>query len=159
MYPFDAYFLTSTLRAVDFSNNSVPIQKLTTIDVMSSFNIGTSDIESFSNATDGTIRPSRDIDMHIERPGSARFFTLMLFTVSWVLTHVTIGHVLLARRVAGMTPLFKHLLSSAAILMAIPQLRNSMPDAPGFDGKFFSSLISLRDVIHWWNFLNRCANR
>ncbi|KXN81758.1 hypothetical protein AN958_03684 [Leucoagaricus sp. SymC.cos] len=134
LYPFDTYFLTSTLRAMGFSNESLPIQKLTTVDVMSSFDIGTVDMESFSKTDNGTILPSRDLDMHVGRPGSARFFTLLLFTVSWVLTHVTIGHVILARRVSGMKPLLKHLVSSGAILISIPQLRNSMPDAPGLDG-------------------------
>ncbi len=137
LYPFDSYFLTSTLRAVGFSNESIPIQKLATIDMMSSFDIGTNDMESFSKAEDGTILPSRDIDMQVARPGSARFFTLLLFTISWVLTHVAIGHVLLARRMSGMKPLLKHLVSSGAILISIPQLRNSMPDAPGLDGEFF----------------------
>jgi hypothetical protein len=113
---------------------------------MSSFDIGTADMESLSNATDGTIHPSRDMDMHVARPGSARFFALMLFTVSWVLTHLTVGHVVLARRVSGMTPIFKHLISSAAILTMLPQLRNSMPDAPGFDGAFF--FLVLRAVCH-----------
>lgn len=93
-------------------------------------------MESFSKAGDGTILPSRDIDMHVARPGSARFFTLLLFTISWVLTHVAIGHVILARRMSGMKPLLKHLVSSGAILISIPQLRNSMPDAPGLDGEF-----------------------
>lgn len=143
LYPFDTYFLTSTLRAVGFSNESIPIQKLATVDVMSSFDIGTADVESFSRPADGTILPSRDIDMYVARPGSARFFTLLLFTVSWVLTHVTVGHVILARRISGMKPLFKHLISSGAILISLPQLRNSMPDAPGLDGEFFSELRSV----------------
>ncbi|EKM79193.1 hypothetical protein AGABI1DRAFT_120632 [Agaricus bisporus var. burnettii JB137-S8] len=140
LYPFDSYFLTSTLRAVDFSNTSVPIQKLTTVDIMSSFDIGTADVESFSNATDGTIHPSRDIDIHVGRPGSARFFALFLFAISWVLTHITVGHVILARRVSGMKPLFKHLISSGAILVLLPQLRNSMPDAPGLDGVLIDTI-------------------
>ncbi|KAF9445391.1 hypothetical protein P691DRAFT_777608 [Macrolepiota fuliginosa MF-IS2] len=140
LYPFDTYFLTSTLRAVGFSNESIPIQKLATVDVMSSFDIGTADVESFSKTDNGTVLPSRDIDMHVARPGSARFFTLLLFTVSWVLTHVTIGHVVLARRITGMKPLLKHLVSSGAILISIPQLRNSMPDAPGLDGVLIDTI-------------------
>jgi hypothetical protein len=138
MYPFDTYFLTSTLRAAGFSNESLPIQKLATVGIMSSFNIGTIDVESFSLADNGTNLPSRDLDLHVARPGSARLFTLILFTVSWILTHITIGHVILARRVSGMKPLLKHIVSSGAIVISIPQLRNSMPDAPGLDGKSIS---------------------
>lgn len=140
LYPFDTYFLTSTLRAIGFSNESIPIQKLATVDIMSSFDIGTADVESFSQFENGTVIPSRDIDMHVARPGSARFFALLLFTVSWILTHVTIGHVLMARRLAGIKPILKHLVSSGAIVIAIPQLRNSMPDAPGFDGVLIDTI-------------------
>ena len=135
LYPFDTYFLTGTLRAVTFSNGSLPIQKLITIDVMSSFNIWTTDMESFSKVNDGTVLPSRDMDMHVWRPGSTRLSALFLFTISWLLTHVTVGHVLLARQTSGRRPLFKYLVSTGAILISIPQLRNSMPDAPGLDGQ------------------------
>jgi len=135
LYPFDTYFLTSTLRAVTFSNSSLPIQKLITVDVMSSFNIWTTDMESFSKANDGTVLPSRDMDMYVWRPGSARLFALFLFTISWLLTHITVGHVLLARQISGRRPLLKYLSSTGAILISIPQLRNSMPDAPGLDGQ------------------------
>jgi len=92
-------------------------------------------MESFSKASDGTILPSRDMDMHVWRPGSARLFALFLFTINWLLTHVTVGHVLLARQISGRRPLFKHLVSTGAVLISIPQLRNSMPDAPGLDGQ------------------------
>lgn len=134
LYPFDTYFLTSTFRAITFPNGSLPIQKLITVDVISSFNIWTIDMESFSKTNDGTVLLSRDMDMHVWRPGSARLFALFLFTISWFLTHVTIGHVLLARRTSGRKSLLKHLASAGAILISIPQLRNSMPDTPGLDG-------------------------
>lgn len=134
LYPFDTYFLTSTLRAVGFSNESIPIQKLAAVDVMSSFNIWITDMESFSKTNQEAIFPSRDMDMHVWRPGSARFFAVLLFAVGWLLTLISVGHVILARRVSGMKPLLKHLVSSGAIVFSIPQLRNSMPDAPGLDG-------------------------
>jgi hypothetical protein len=102
---------------------------------MSSFNIGTVDLESYSKIDDGTILAGRDIDMHVGRPGSARFFTLLIWTVNWILTHVTIGNVIMARRTSGLQPLLTYLVSSAAIVISIPQLRNSMPDAPGLDGE------------------------
>jgi hypothetical protein len=73
--------------------------------------------------------------MRITRPASQRAFTLLLFGVSWVLTHVTIGLVLISRRLTEVRSTLKHLVFAAAILVVIPQLRNSMPDAPGLDGK------------------------
>ncbi|TFK40790.1 hypothetical protein BDQ12DRAFT_467407 [Crucibulum laeve] len=134
LYPFDSYLLASTLRAVSFDNQTVPIRKIATIDITSSFDIETVDMDSYSTFSDGKEQASRDIDMRVNRPNEARCFTLLLFGVSWILTHVTIGHVMLARRLSGMRPILKHLISTGAILVAIPQLRNSMPDAPGLDG-------------------------
>ncbi|CAA7261582.1 unnamed protein product [Cyclocybe aegerita] len=135
LYPFDTYMLSSTIRAANADNQTVPIRKIATIDITSSFDIFTTDLESYSNSEDGKQeQASRDIDLYVRRPNEARLFTLLLFAVSWVLTHVTIGHVLLARRVSSLRSLLPHLISSGAILIAIPQLRASMPDAPGFDG-------------------------
>lgn len=138
LYPFDTYTLSSTIRAISFDNQTIPIRKIATIDVTSSFNIETVDLESFSTNANGTEDVSRDIDMHVTRPNEARFFTLLLFTVGWILAHVTIGHVLIARRLHGLKALFPHMVSSGAILVAVPQLRNSMPDAPGLDGEYLS---------------------
>lgn len=135
LYPFDTYFLTSTLRAESFNNETLPIRKLFTIDITSSFNIATSDMESFTTLANNTERISRDIDVSIRRPGEARAFALLLFALSWVLTHITIGHVILARRLTGIRTILKHLISAGAILVTIPQIRQSMPDAPGLDGK------------------------
>ncbi|KDR82822.1 hypothetical protein GALMADRAFT_238418 [Galerina marginata CBS 339.88] len=134
LYPFDTYVLSSTIRAVSFDNQTIPIRKTATIDVTSSFDIFTVDIDSYSTTQNGTQESSRDIDMHVSRPNDARFFTLLLYAVSWVLSHVTIGHVIIARRLTGLRSLLPHLISSGAILITIPQLRNSMPDAPGLDG-------------------------
>ncbi|KAL4258228.1 hypothetical protein AB1N83_009606 [Pleurotus pulmonarius] len=111
LYPFDTYFLSSTLRIVSPTNQTLPIRRLATIDETSSFLVKTVDIESYSNAANNTESPSRDIDMFITRPGNTRAFTLLLFG-----------------------PLLKHLVSAGAILVALPQIRNSMPDAPGLDG-------------------------
>ncbi|KAJ3509994.1 hypothetical protein NLJ89_g4923 [Agrocybe chaxingu] len=143
LYPFDTYMLSSTIRAANADNQTVPIRKIATIDVTSSFDVITTDLESYSNPENGTQeQASRDIDMHVRRPNEARLFTLLLFAVSWVLTHVTIGHVLLARRVSSLRSLLPHLISSGAILIAIPQLRASMPDAPGFDGVLIGERLS-----------------
>lgn len=101
---------------------------------MSSFDIGTIDLDSYSTTEKGAEIFSRDIDMNVSRPYEARLFTILLFSVSWILAHVTIGHVIIARRLSGLKSILPHLISSGAILIAIPQLRGSMPDAPGFDG-------------------------
>ncbi|KAF9475653.1 hypothetical protein BDN70DRAFT_813717 [Pholiota conissans] len=134
LYPFDTYMLSSSIRAMSFDNQTIPIRKLATINITSSFDINTIDLESFLTPTNGSNEASRDIDMYISRPNEARFFALLLFIISWILTHVTVGHVLIARRLHGLRALLPHLVSCGAILIAIPQLRNSMPDAPGLDG-------------------------
>lgn len=135
LYPFDNYLLTSTIRAVSHSNETLPIRKLAAIDVTSSFNIFVTDTDSYSTSANGTEIPSRDMDMRITRPSSARAFALLLFGIAWVLTHVTIGLVIVSRTFTDARPKVKILALSALILVAIPQLRNSMPDAPGLDGK------------------------
>ncbi|TFK64627.1 hypothetical protein BDN72DRAFT_774324 [Pluteus cervinus] len=141
-YPFDTYFLASTIRLTNFRNVSAPLRKIITIDTVSSFNILIQDVDSVIQIPlNGTTKlPSRDFDMTIRRPGSARSITLLLFTISWMLTHITIGHVLLAKRLTGVKPLIKHLISAGAIVLSIPQLRNSMPDAPGFDGVLIDTI-------------------
>ena len=138
LYPFDTYLLASTLQAVDASNATVPIQKLSTTDQVTSFLVASSDMGSYETTFNGTQIPTRDIDLRVQRPGQAQTFALILFGVNWMLTHVTIGLILLARRLVETRSKIKHLVSAFAILLAIPQLRNSMPDGPGFDdGEFF----------------------
>ncbi|EPQ54613.1 hypothetical protein GLOTRDRAFT_129965 [Gloeophyllum trabeum ATCC 11539] len=142
LFPFDNYFLTSTLRAVNKdTGENVPIQKLATIELTSNFYIVSSDVESYVNITDGstTTVPSREIDLKIRRPTDARTYTLALFHVNWMLAHVTLGQVYLAWK-SPQIPLLKRLLSVFAILLIIPQLRNTMPDAPGFDGILLDSI-------------------
>lgn len=132
LYPFDTYILSSTFRAADINNNSIPIRKIFTIDITSSFDIQTNDVASFIDEVVDI--PSRDFDMIVNRPSSARAIVLTMFGIAWILTHLTIGHVILAARLEGVKPMIKHLLSAGAIVIAIPQLRQSMPDAPGLDG-------------------------
>lgn len=132
LYPFDTYFLTSTLRAVDAFNATVPIRKLSTIEQVTSFVVAISDVESYE-IINGTQVPTRDFDLFVTRPGQLRSYTMLLFGINWMLCHVTIGHVILARRLVDIKSMTKHLVSAFAILLVIPQLRNSMPDSPGFD--------------------------
>lgn len=135
LYPFDTYILTSSLYALDHLNQSVPIRRAVTIDQSSNFLIAGSDVESYVLQTDGTRTPSRELDLHIRRAAQTRTFTLVLFAASWMLTHLSIGHIVLACMTTDAAKTLKHLLFSFGILMIHPQLRNSMPDAPGYDGK------------------------
>lgn len=135
LYPFDTYIITSTLHAMDSQNQSVPIQKLAVVDQTGNFLVATSDVASYRALPNGTQILSRDIDLRIKRPAQARAFTLILFSITWVLTHTTIGFVALAwyteqTKISLMT----YLAFSFGILLVIPQLRDSMPDAPGYDG-------------------------
>lgn len=154
LYPFDKYLLASTLRAIDATNTTVPIRKLSTVEQVTSFIVATSDVESYE-IINGAQVPTRDFDLWVTRPGQLRFFTLLLFGISWMLSHVTIGHVLLARRLVDIKSMTKHLVSAFAILLVIPQLRKSMPDSPAFDdgalidyiGFFPQMIISASSVL------------
>ncbi|KAF9267382.1 hypothetical protein L218DRAFT_684635 [Marasmius fiardii PR-910] len=142
LYPFDTYTLSSTIRAVSATNASIPIRKLATMELTSSFLVQASDIESYStaNTTDSQLSSSRDIDMKVKRPAEARTYALFLFAISWFLTHICLGHVYMAWRATLTLDVVKNILSSGAILAAIPQLRGSMPDAPGLDGVLIDSI-------------------
>jgi hypothetical protein len=87
-------------------------------------------------APNGTQSPSRDMDLLVSRPGQTRVFALMLFAVSWMLTHVSLGHVVIEWYAEEVTSsLIKHLVFGFGILLMHPQLRNSMPDGPDYDGE------------------------
>jgi hypothetical protein len=138
LYPFDTYILTATLRAVNHANQTIPIQKIAAIDQTSNFYIAASDMDSYGTLADGTQSPSRDVDFRVSRPGQARAYALLLFAVCWMLTHICIGYVLLDWYTDVVkASLIKHLVLTFAILLVHPQLRNSMPDAPGYDGERF----------------------
>lgn len=142
LYPFDNYVLTSTLRAVSAFNVTIPIQKLATIDQVSSFVIESVDTETYEvvSSSSSTQIPTHDIDLYVSRPAQARAFALLLFTLSWFLTHATLMCVYLARKRStrhvprSAKPILKHLGGSLMVLLVIPHLRNAMPDAPGYDG-------------------------
>lgn len=93
------------------------------------------DLESYSALPDGNRASSRDFDLHIRRPGQARAFTLLLFTVSWVLTHISVGQSVLAwYKKETKSSMVQHLVFAFGILLAHLLLRNTMPDAPGYEG-------------------------
>ncbi|KAI0769006.1 hypothetical protein BD413DRAFT_86453 [Trametes elegans] len=141
MYPFDTYLLTSTLRAVSTSDNSsLPIQRLATITLTSSFVTTANDAPSFTSNADGSQAPSRDLVMRVVRPAEARGYALLLFATSWMLVHATVALVAFSWRVEGTEKILKHLASTLLVVLLIPQLRNAMPDAPGFDGVLIDSI-------------------
>ena len=60
---------------------------------------------------------------------------MMLWIVNWMLTHVTIGFVVLAIKSEDIKRAGLHSLYAFAIVLAIPQIRNAVPDAPDLDGE------------------------
>lgn len=150
LYPFDTYHLTTNLRAETADTNTpTVIVRLVTLSDTASFIVHSSDTastvqppsSSSSNSDTPQGLPSRDLDMTIKRPGEARFFALMLFGISWILAHATVGYVALAWKSKSTSPsgssprVAGYLVLSVATMMVIPQLRNAMPDAPGYDGE------------------------
>ncbi|KAI0086473.1 hypothetical protein BDY19DRAFT_960057 [Irpex rosettiformis] len=159
LYPFDTYHLTTNLRA-EVANTSTPtsIVRLVTLSDTASFIVHSFDTASTvlpsssssmsdSDAASSTELPSRDLDMTIKRPGEARFFALMLFGISWMMAHATVGYVALAWKSTSSSRVAYYLVLSVITMMVIPQLRNTMPDAPGYDGVlidqigFFSQMV------------------
>lgn len=140
LYPFDTYHLTSTLRVASTNGDPILLSALTTLKVTSSFAIAHTDVQSNVNTSNSVNAPSRDIELNITRPPEARMFALLLFGVSWMLAHATIGFTVLAWMRADERSIFQYLGLVAVTLLAIPQLRNAMPDAPGFDGVLLDSI-------------------
>ncbi|KAF9817293.1 hypothetical protein IEO21_03553 [Rhodonia placenta] len=140
LYPFDTYHLTSTLRVASTNGDPILLSALTTLKVTSSFAIAHTDVQSNVNTSNSVNAPSRDIELNITRPPEARMFALLLFGVSWMLAHATIGFTVLAWMRADERSIFQYLGLVAVTLLAIPQLRNAMPDAPGFDDKDTDSI-------------------
>ncbi len=136
LYPFDTYHLTSTFKAVSTeTDETLPIQKLATIPLTSSFVSISSDSSSVVKVANGSEQSSRDLDLQIIRPAEARAYALLLFGASWMLAHATVGLVALSWYLNDAGKVLKHLVSSFVVILLIPQLRNAMPDAPGFDGE------------------------
>ncbi|KAI0786818.1 hypothetical protein C8Q75DRAFT_720174 [Abortiporus biennis] len=140
LYPFDEYHLTSTIRAISIATNqTVPIVRLPTITQTSSFIITPTDMASYvtMNATDGQQQQqsSRDLDLIIRRPGEARAFALLLFAASWMMTHAAMAYIILSFKADATKRIVHYMGFVLAAILLIPQMRNAMPDAPGFDGK------------------------
>ncbi|KAI0632341.1 hypothetical protein C8Q77DRAFT_918090 [Trametes polyzona] len=141
LYPFDTYLLTSTLRAVSpTENKTLPIQRLATISLTSSFVISSDDVQSYTQNANGTQAPSRDLTLRVSRPPEARTYALLLFAASWMLAHATMALVAFSWRVEGAERIVKYLASTLIIILLIPQLRNAMPDAPDLDGVLIDAI-------------------
>ncbi|KAI0699303.1 hypothetical protein C8T65DRAFT_303943 [Cerioporus squamosus] len=141
LYPFDTYHLSSTFKAISTATNeTLPIQKLATISLTSSYVSISTDSSSVVNAADGSKQLSRDLDLQVYRPAEARAYTLLLFGTSWMLAHATVGLVALSWYLTDAGKALKHLASSFVVILLLPQLRNAMPDAPGFDGVLIDAI-------------------
>ena len=135
LYPFDTYTLSTSIRVLSFSNRTLPIHRLATISTTSSFDIEAVDTESYSALANNTQNDSRDMDIRISRPGAVRVLTLLLFIIAWIFAHLTLGLVIISRRLAEARSILKYLLVASIIFVTIPQIRKSMPDAPGLSGE------------------------
>ncbi|KAH9891582.1 hypothetical protein C8Q73DRAFT_762752 [Cubamyces lactineus] len=137
LYPFDTYLLTSTLRATTLlDNQSLPIQRLSTLSVTSSFVIDSSDAPTFIEGAQGMQTTSRDLTLRVRRPAEARMYALLLFGASWMLAHTAVALVAFSWTLQGADNVMKHAAFAFLVVLLIPQLRNTMPDAPGFDGQY-----------------------
>ena len=136
-YPFDTYLLTTSIRAVSTADNAtLPIQSLSTISLTSNFETISTDVARFVIASNGdSTVPARDLNLLITRPAEARAYTLLLFGSSWMLAHATLCLAALGWRADRQEKVLQYLVVAFAITLLIPQMRNAMPDAPGFDGK------------------------
>ncbi|KAI0315808.1 hypothetical protein OF83DRAFT_1061455 [Amylostereum chailletii] len=135
LYPLDRYALSSTMYAVNHeTNTTIPIQRLKTIAETTSFSVSSSDTATYHGLADGHRRPSREIMLKVQRPAGSQTFALLLWATNWMLTHISVGLIVMALKHADCRQADSPALAVLAILLAIPKLRESMPDDPGLDG-------------------------
>ncbi|KAH6912706.1 hypothetical protein BKA70DRAFT_772704 [Coprinopsis sp. MPI-PUGE-AT-0042] len=130
-YPFDTYHLGMELRASN-ANTSLPISRVFIVDVARNFHVESRDLRSYLDV-DGFKFATQHVDVTFKRPASTRLFTLLLFMIGWLLAHINVGQVIMARKSTGTQSLVICLAISGGTIMVVPQLRNSMPGAPGSD--------------------------
>ena len=141
LYPFDTYLVSTSLR-VTTSNSSVKdlpvsIIGLPVIKYTPSFTISSRSADILV-PVDEDKELGKHLELEIRRPAHARAYTMLVFGINWAHCHVSMGIVLLAilrRERASSRQISKQVIGAFAIMMAIPQLRSVMPDAPGLDGK------------------------
>ena len=137
LYPFDTYELTSTIHILDKDKKPVNLARIPTIAQTPSFLVSSSDVSSYMNSTssdDAVKQGGRNLELKVVRPAEARAFALLLFAVNWMLAHATVAYVVLAWKTDDTERILKYLAFVAITMVLIPQVRNTMPDAPGFDG-------------------------
>ncbi|TFY65664.1 hypothetical protein EVG20_g5425 [Dentipellis fragilis] len=135
LYPFDTYSLSSTLHALNpTTNETVLIRKLVTVNAVFSFDIITTDAETYTLLSNGSQVQSHEVDIVVRRSSTMRLYAMLMWIASWMLTHVVIGQVVFAFKSKDSGSIYGYGIVNLVILFTIPQLRNSMPDAPGFDG-------------------------
>ncbi|VDB87493.1 unnamed protein product [Peniophora sp. CBMAI 1063] len=135
LYPMDRYSLSTTMFALDTqSSTPIPIEALHTIHETMSFSIASSDSSTYHALSDGSRRSSRELRLSVSRPTSARIFIFSLWATNWLLAHAAVGLILLTVRNEEYHPGDSPALAVLAILLAIPRLREAMPDGPGLDG-------------------------
>ncbi|KAH8825396.1 hypothetical protein DL96DRAFT_1448692, partial [Flagelloscypha sp. PMI_526] len=137
LYPFDTYMLSGTLRVVDSSNSSVPIVKLETVKMLSSWDISISDVATTQTVPASS--PSRDFDMRVSRPNFHRAIAMLFFLSSWMLTLVALGASLFSCRYSTVDARLVFI-AVGIVCMITPKLRDSMPDTPGLDGVLIDSI-------------------
>lgn len=116
------------------TSNPIPIERLYTIHETMSFSVVSSDSSTYHSLSDGSRRSSRELHLSVSRPTSARIFIFSLWATNWLLAHAAVGLILLTIRNEEYYPGDSPALAVLAILLAIPRLRESMPDDPGLDG-------------------------
>ena len=87
-----------------------------------------------TSSDDAVKQGGRNLELKVVRPAEARAFALLLFAVNWMLAHATVAYVVLAWKTDDTERILKYLAFVAITMVLIPQVRNTMPDAPGFDG-------------------------
>ncbi|KAI0057827.1 hypothetical protein BV25DRAFT_1919852 [Artomyces pyxidatus] len=133
LYPFDTYALSISFSATNHTSKApLSIRRLKTVDMTSNFDVRSDDAD--------TLNGGREISLQIKRPTEARAFVMLLWIISWLLTHVSVGQVLLMLTTAESAVMDSHSLTAFAMLFVLPQLRDAMPDAPGLDGVLIDNI-------------------
>ncbi|KIY48632.1 hypothetical protein FISHEDRAFT_73453 [Fistulina hepatica ATCC 64428] len=132
---------SATFRATSFTNESVSIQLIATIRDTSTFVVMTTDVETYqASGSEYDVQPSRDIDVYMTRYTVARILTLALFVLGWLMAHMCAFCAVLVRRVSNTRTISEHVIIVTGLCLVLPQLRQSMVDAPGYDGVLIDSI-------------------
>lgn len=130
-YPFDTYFLDSSVIALDSSTNeSLPLLTYYPVDVTNNFSPYVLQDLATQSASNGTITTSRFMRMTFRRTAFTQFFVMSLFIVNWALTAVVLYITLRANE--GDDVGESILLLPLSVIVTIPALRALWVGAPPF---------------------------